>query len=534
MNISTRFIACRRSSCLALVTAGAVAASLAPLLAADGSGNQNWTTTSNWVSGSVPSATTDNATLGTATNRTVNVDSAQSINWLAWNANAGNYIVNGSQLTLNSTGTSSSTAALRAGGGSGQSLTFNNAINFTAATAFMDLNFLGTSGAGSLIFNGAVTSSGSINTLARSFSNTTSQLQFNGSVNLNSGAGSLTLQLSGLTTTLSGTNTWNTLALAQAGNATLKLASDGALTAGSTLSLAGDTNRIQAVNAGRSYNVNVNMNNAAGAMTQSFDGSYDLTFSGTTTLSKANASQTIDVASTRVSFTGNWTGNATAGLIKQGNGTLVIGSGGTTTVAFGAGTTISAGTLLVNGSMGDVTGTADIVTVNNGGTLGGTGSIARETTVNSGGSVSAGDSAVNNGIGTLTFSAGGGNFIGANGAVFKFDLNGTGTTNDLVVTNGGLSLATGNTYTFDFANLGLGSYAANTWVAIWTNSAAWGTNFTGNTFSIGTLTGGLTGGEFQLSGNDLQVRFSAVPEPSTWLLLTASLTVASIFRRRRV
>jgi len=490
-----------------------------------GGNGTNWTTPSNW-GGTVPTST-DNGTLSSTTNRTINVDGPQTLNWLSTSNNVGNYTIGNGALTLTSNGTTSSTAALRVG--TGTSMTFNNAVSFTGSlSATIDAQWL-TGTAQSLTFNSTVTSSGHLDTVSRTMV-VGSTVNFVGNVSLNSGSGNFTWKTGNVDLTLSGTNSWNILTVNSF--ATVRLNSAGALPAARELldanTLTTGNTTIQAVGSARSYDANMGFNVSAAGGKTIFSGSNTLTLTGTTTLYRTSV---LDVDAVRVNLTGNWTQTGSSGLTKEGSGTLVMGSGGTTTVGYLLGTTINAGTLLVNGNMGNVSGTSDIVTVNASGTLGGTGSIARATTVNANGYLSAGDSTVNNGVGTLSFASGG-NLTLATGATLKFDLNGTSSANDLIVTNGGLNLGTGNTFTFDFSNLGIGTYASNTWATIWTNSAAWGTNYSGNTFAIGALSGGLTGGEFQLSGNDLQVRFTAVPEPSTWALLALSLTTVMVLRRR--
>lgn len=498
-----------------------------------GVGNQSWTNGSNWTGGNPP-LTTDRARFSNVTNRTINVNGPQTVLSLLIADFANAYVFSGDQLTLTSAATGVGLEALELG--SSANLTLNNAVHFSSGAVIDPPQ----AGNGIVKFNSTVTSAGNINFLARDVNNPFT-VEFNGNVTLNSGAGNLILESGNIAQpgnmiyTLAGTNSFNSVSMVR--SSTLKLASDGAISAGSTVVNNGgnqgyDTS-FEAVGAARTYAANFTLNSEAthaSVGTTIFTGSHDLTFTGTT-LVQRNALIQVDGA-IRAGLTGNWTTSGNQAVTKNGTGTLIMGSGGTTTVGHNLGTTINAGTLLVNGNMGNVSGTSDIVTVNNNGTLGGTGFIVRETTVNSGGIIAAGDSAVNNGVGTLTFSSGGGNFIGLSGARFQFDLNGTGTTHDRLNTNGGLALGTGNTFTFDFNNLGIGSYAANTWTTVWSNSAAWGANFTSNTFAFGTLTGGLSGGEFQLSGNDLQVRFTAIPEPSTWgMLLAASLGLIIFLRR---
>ncbi len=129
-------------------------------------------------------------------------------------------------------------------------------------------------------------------------------------------------------------------------------------------------------------------------------------------------------------------GGTFSGVIQNGGGNLALtvnGSGKTLTLSgtntYTGATTVTAGTLLVNGSIASAT------TVNNGGTLGGIG-ITAGVTINSGGTLSPGVS----GPGTLTVS----NLIFSSGAIASLDINspyGTaGTDYDQVIDSGALTL----------------------------------------------------------------------------------------------
>lgn len=99
----------------------------------------------------------------------------------------------------------------------------------------------------------------------------------------------------------------------------------------------------------------------------------------------------ITTISGSITNTGTGAGGA---LTKLGNGTLVFSGDNT----YPGTTTVNAGTLLINTTTGSGTST-NLVTVNTGGTLGGTGYIAGPVIVNAGGIIGAGAS-----IGTLTIS----------------------------------------------------------------------------------------------------------------------------------
>ncbi|NWL78815.1 hypothetical protein DM872_18380 [Pseudomonas taiwanensis] len=124
------------------------------------------------------------------------------------------------------------------------------------------------------------------------------------------------------------------------------------------------------------------------------------------------------------------------GLTKEGAGTLTLSGANT----YGGSTTISAGTLMVNGS------TASATTVASGATLAGSGTLGGNVTVQSGGVLSPGNSA-----GTLTVN---GNLQLNAGSILAVEINGTtaGTQYDQVVVNGtvdvsGATLAVTHGYT---------------------------------------------------------------------------------------
>jgi autotransporter-associated beta strand protein len=117
-------------------------------------------------------------------------------------------------------------------------------------------------------------------------------------------------------------------------------------------------------------------------------------------------------------------GNAGNNLafVKTGSGTFTLSKTNGNTYALG--TTINGGTLLVNNVTGSGTGTGD-VTVNSGGTLGGTGIISGNVTVNAGAGIAPGAS-----IGTLTVN---GVLTLSALSTNVFEVDGSSPTNDAVV-----------------------------------------------------------------------------------------------------
>jgi hypothetical protein len=232
--------------------------------------------------------------------------------------------------------------------------------------------------------------------------------------------------------------------------------------------------------------------------------------------------------------TGNTIINATVGggataLTKAGSGVLTVGGTNTCT-----GTTyVNAGSLYVNGTH---TG-AGLYVVATGATLGGNGSI---TTNNQNVNLSIGAKLSPGALGsagTLTLALGTGQ-LNINTAVsgfttgaLTFDL---GATSDkIVLTSGTLAIGTGGLSFSDFTFNDVGGLTVGTYTLFQTSSAISGTlassglsgTFANNPGAMGTLS---------ISGNNVILTVTAVPEPATWGLLGAGLGLLAIIRRRRL
>nr|WP_162488207.1 ELWxxDGT repeat protein [Azospirillum lipoferum] len=246
-------------------------------------------------------------------------------------------------------------------------------------------------GAGAIVLGGTLTAGG----------NNTST-EFSGVIS-GSGGGSLVKQGSG-TLTLSGTNTHNGGTSIFAG--TIIAASTGGLGASGVDLAAGTT--------------------LSFAVTGSF-GNY-IQLSG---------AATIDVGSGYTATLSN-TIDGSFDLTKSGAGTLTL-SGSST---YSGSTTVSAGTVLVTGALGDTSG----VTVASGATLGGTGSIfasgsSNTLTVASGATLAPGVAGTNNGIGSLTVN---GNLSMSGTLAVEIAGTTAGSGYDQVIVSGGVTLASGS------------------------------------------------------------------------------------------
>ena len=209
-------------------------------------------------------------------------------------------------------------------------------------------------------------------------------------------------------------------------------------------------------------------------------------------------------------------------------------------------TTVTGGTLLVNGS----TANGSAVTVNSSGTLGGNGTVGGSVTVN--GTLSPGNSPGTLSTGAETWNPGGNynwQVLSANGTA--------GTGYDTIAITGNLSLSglspsgkfninlwslssigpdvSGNATNFNNASNYTWTIASTTGGSILGFDRA---NFninTGQTNGTGGFSNGLNGGSFDLlvSGNNLNLTFTAVPEPSTWVAMVALLCAGGILRLRK-
>lgn len=228
-------------------------------------------------------------------------------------------------------------------------------------------------------------------------------------------------------------------------------------------------------------------------------------------------------------------GTGVRSITKDGTGTWVL----TGTSTYTGDTTVDDGKLLINGS----TSTTSLVTVNSGGTLGGTGTIGGSVILNSGSTLSPGASIESLATGSNTWN-------GGSTIAFEFSTDGNtgaaGTEWDLLTITGTLGFGDAtalNRINFDLITM-LDATTAG-------SLGTWDPNASATWAGFVTTTGGITGfdsdffafdtsgfqnainGTFSIAqnGNNLDLIYTAIPEPATALL--GSLGLLFLLRRRR-
>jgi fibronectin-binding autotransporter adhesin len=410
--------------------------------------------------------------------------------------------------------------------------TFTNAVVLTANATLTETNV----GTGDLTLSGPVTTTG-----AASRTLTVNRLAtFSGLVDGSSGAlfkaGVGTLVLANTANTFSGG-----FGINQGTVQVTKLADVGANSSVGTrnsnsvmrLGQQGTTGTLEYTGTGDTTDLQINIGNAdgVGGSTILNNGSGALVFDNATfnvsgtagsatnarslTLGGANAGA--NTISGVIADTGSGSNLKTISVAKTNAGRWVLAGANT----YSGTTTVSAGSLIVNGDQSGATG---VLSVASGATLGGSGTIGGATTIS-------GILAPGHSIGTLTVA----NDVTWNsGNSWVFELGAAGPsilspgTSDLLAITGGNDFlkGTGGPFTFDFAGTGdFGCYKLVDW-------AGGSTTFDVLDFTGVNLSGVYTS-EFSIQDNALYV--NVVPEPSTYALLAlaAAGLGAQVVRRRR-
>ncbi|GAC1030749.1 hypothetical protein thsps21_15760 [Pseudomonas sp. No.21] len=326
----------------------------------------------------------------------------------------------------------------------------------------------------------------------------------------NLGSGTLTLGAGTTLAVTSATTIDNAIALS--GSATVNTGANTTLsgvisgssltkTGASTLTLTGNNtySGSTSVNTG-TLSIASDANLGAGALNLANGTTLQIT--GTTTLDNALALTGLVTVNAGAAATLSGTISGTGSLIKAGASNLTLSGSNTNSGT----TTVSAGTLVVDGS------TASATTVASGATLAGSGTLGGDVVVQSGGTLSPGGA----GVAILTVN---GNLTLASGSTLSLDINGTtaGTGYDRVVVNG----------TVDVSGAALAvthGYAAGSGdsYTVIVNDAA--------DAVAGTFSGVSEGGTFNAAGNGTQLTTSYIGGSGNDLSLTAPIapTVTSV------
>jgi len=250
------------------------------------------------------------------------------------------------------------------------------------------------------------------------------------------------------------------------------------------------------------------------------------TTGGTVTHSQAN-NRTLTLGGSGTYAFAGAINNAINGTNTTALTVALTGSGSQTlsgTNLYTGATTVTSGKLFVDGSISSTVGGVSVASA---ATLGGLGTISGATTASSGSFLAPGSASGT--VGTLTFAStlNISGLAGGTGGLL-FDLDTTAASDKISLTTGALTIGTGVLDLNDFSFVALGGYGAGTYTLISTS-----TSITGSLGSTLTGTFGGYGTALAISGNDIVLTVTAVPEPATYAALFGALALFGTVIRRR-
>ncbi|MEO5714861.1 MAG: autotransporter-associated beta strand repeat-containing protein [Luteolibacter sp.] len=434
-------------------------------------------------------------------------------------------------------------------------LTLTGANTYTGSTTITAGTLILSGTTAALSANSAITNNG---TLTIDRSNSVVQGTDFSSSGI-SGTGALNVTGTGLALTLNTANTYagTTTIGAAANNSVVRATATGALGTGGTVQFDGTGNGstarlelsggitlsnptiqfsgrnnttvgIQSISGSNTLSGNLNLQGGGSTYTVQSDAD-QLTLSGTIANASGSGTRILTVTGVGNGLVSgaitNGTGNITA-LTKSGGGTWTLSNASNT---YTGATTVSAGTLLINGALGN---TAVGVTA---GTLGGSGTIAGTVSVSGTGKLSAGNSIESLATGALTMGS---------GSSFVYEAsNNSSTGADLVAVGGTISL-TGVNLDLTGSNLASGTWGTNDKITLisytGTGITSGFTGFTDDTsytfganqwlFNYNDTVAGANFAADALSGTSF-VTMTVIPEPAAAVLSGFGL-LALLCRRR--
>jgi autotransporter-associated beta strand protein len=413
--------------------------------------------------------------------------------------------------------------------GTAQTLSLSGAGNTTISSAIQDYS----GGAGT---SGGILAIASSGTTTLSGANTyTGLTTYSGNGTMitagsNSSAGAFTLN------TTSGT--------LQLDNATNGGIATGllTLTKGTLQSLVANQTLSNAVTLGNVTVAGANSITLNGAITQTTSNTLTSSITGGNTLTLGGNVNIDQVTGTGRALTIAGTGNTTiSGVIQDfsggpgtAHGALAITNTGITTLSaadtYGGATTLSAGTLIVSGSLSGSSST----TVTNA-TLAGTGSITGPVTIGNG-TDGASTAAIQVGSAGTTGTLSTGALTLKSDAVYKFNLNPTLVTSDLLNVTGAITLGSGvaalsgNLLSDKLLGVGVTFAIAQSTTPITGNFAGLPDN---TTFNLGDNNYTIHYGNGDGITDEITLTTTAVPEPQTWAMMIGSFGMLVGLQRMR-
>ncbi|HEX4638747.1 MAG TPA: hypothetical protein VH170_04610 [Chthoniobacterales bacterium] len=258
-------------------------------------------------------------------------------------------------------------------------------------------------------------------------------------------------------------------------------------------------------------------------------GTGDLIFDGTMNL--ASGGRTFNINNTNTTFSNTISGVAGGTLTKGGTGTLILSKA--TGNTYTAGTSLSAGSINVQNTSGSATGSGAFNFTNAAATTatllsgaGTTGIITGlVTTANTDSTITPGGVGT---VGALTLSGG---LTATSGATFKFDLGATNNSDLISLSSGVFTAPTASNSGLLKISFGaLSGVQSGATYKLFSYGSQ--TNLDAGDFSV-INSPAFAGAMFTVTGSEVDVTFTAVPEPSTYAAAALAFAALCYNQRRR-